>query len=98
MTQYSLCYVQYTIIDNISMIQDQDNHHTIRYVTLPTMIPDITYACTWRMHNLTPMMHLRETVLWLWRGNIDSVGHLCVRDAQLPRQDAWLESMTLDGM
>src|SRR5258705_501815 len=29
-----------------------------------------------------------------WRGNVDSVGHLCVPDAQLPCQDAWLKPMT----
>jgi hypothetical protein len=39
-----------------------------------------------------------ETVLWLWRGNIDSVEHLCVPDAQLPCQDACLKSMTPDGL
>jgi hypothetical protein len=37
-----------------------------------------------------------KTVLWLWRGNIDSVEHLCVPDAQHPCQDAWLKPMTPD--
>src|SRR5258707_13696131 len=34
----------------------------------------------------------------MWRGNADSVGHLCVPDAQLPCQDTRLKPMTLDGL
>jgi hypothetical protein len=44
-TQYSLHYVQYTIIDNISMIQDQDSHHAIRFITLSTPIMCCTRQC-----------------------------------------------------
>src|SRR5258705_13658479 len=29
-----------------------------------------------------------------WRGNVDSVGHLCIQDAQLPCQDAFLKTIT----
>ena len=29
-----------------------------------------------------------------WRGNVDSIGHLCVPDAQLTSQDAWLKPIT----
>jgi hypothetical protein len=42
---------------------------------------------------------VREHVMGgMWRGNTDSVGHLCVPDAQLPCQDAWLKCMTHNGL
>jgi hypothetical protein len=36
--------------------------------------------------------------MWLWHGNVDSIGHLCVQDARLPCQDTCVESMTHHGL
>jgi hypothetical protein len=46
--------------------------------------------------DLALQSRVRRCVAGVWRGNVDSVGHLCVPDAQLPCQDAWLKPMTRD--
>src|SRR5258706_15375102 len=43
--------------------------------------------------DITLQYRARQCVVRMWRGNVDSVGHLCVPDAQLPCQDAWLKLM-----
>src|SRR5258705_215102 len=76
-------------IDSVGHLCVRDAQLPCQDFQLKSMSQD-TLWCTWTM--LIPPRRLPSVCPW--RGNTDSVRHVCIRDAQLPCQDAWLKSMT----